>query len=308
MGHELQHGYGVFRIRAADGSAEACVVPELGGIVSSLRLPGPGGLQEVLFQHPFFWETHAERTRGGLPFLFPTCGRLERNGQPGAYLYDGLVYQMTIHGFGMRLPWSVRKADASSVTLVLHDTDATRVQYPFAFEVALTYRVLPGRLLIEQEYRNPGRVPLPYYAGFHPYFLTPAAGAGKDKVRINFRAVSRLFYNERLTDVVGRGAAPALPAGVSDAALHECLAEVRDNKEVELQFPGGLVLHIAADGVEDHDMFPYVQLYTAAEQPFFCVEPWMGFPNALNTVRGCRLLAPGHAERGVLRVWTSAIE
>ena len=36
-----------------------------------------------------------------------------------------------------------------------------------------------------------------------------------------------------------------------------------------------------------------------ADQPFFCVEPWMGHPNAMNTVAGVHWLAPGGSVRGV---------
>jgi galactose mutarotase-like enzyme len=308
MMHESQHGCAVCRIKAADGSAEACVVPELGAALSSLRLPGKQGLREVLFQHVHFWDRDTEHTRGGLPFLFPICGRLERDGDPGAYLYDGVVYHLPIHGFGMRLPWTIRAAEAAGVTLTLSDSDLTRAQYPFAFEVTLTFQLAPGKLLIEQEYRNTGAAALPYYAGFHPYFLTPPPGQGKEEVRVNFRAQARLFYNARLTHVVGRGAAPALPARVTDEALRECLSELGAHKESELIYPDGTVLHAEAEGIADRDLFPFLQLYTAPEHPFFCVEPWMAFPNALNTVKGCRWLAPGQVERGRLKVWTSLID
>ena len=69
--------------------------------------------------------------------------------------------------------------------------------------------------------------------------------------------------------------------------------------------PDGTTIHMIAEGVEDKDMFPYVQLYTVEDQPFFCVEPWMGFPNALNTVAGSRWLEPGRSEKGVLKIWTT---
>ena len=62
---------------------------------------------------------------------------------------------------------------------------------------------------------------------------------------------------------------------------------------------------MAAEGVEDPNLFPYVQLYTMTEKPFFCVEPWMAAPNSLNTAKGCRWLEPGAVEHGVLRLWVT---
>ena len=55
-----------------------------------------------------------------------------------------------------------------------------------------------------------------------------------------------------------------------------------------------------AGGIDDPSFFSYVQLYTIPEQPFFCVEPWMSFPNAMNTVSGVRWLQPGQTECGIL--------
>ena len=86
-------------------------------------------------------------------------------------------------------------------------------------------------------------------------------------------------------------------------AINERITRVGEDREAKLRLPDGLTIHLAAEGVEDSDLFPYIQLYTMADKPFFCVEPWMAFPNALNTVAGARWLKPGQSERGMLRVW-----
>jgi galactose mutarotase-like enzyme len=301
-----QNGFEVCCLRAEDGSAEAEIVPALGAIVSSLKLRWKRALREVLFQHAFFWDPQAERTRGGYPFLFPVCGRLERDGAAGAYLYDGAVYQLKIHGFSMRMPWEVVETTASTLTVRLRDTDATRLQYPFRFEVQLRFALNAGAMTVEQEYVNPGTAALPYYAGFHPYYLTPPPGAGKEQTLLRYVAKGQLRYNDRLTDIAGREAPPPLPCGIAAPEIKERLTEVDSGADVELVFPDGMVLHTLAEGVDDPRMFPYVQLYTMEDKPFFCVEPWMGFPNALNTVKGCRWLAPGQRERARLKVWTDA--
>lgn len=300
-----QNGVEVYTIKAADGSAEADVVPALGAIVSALRLPWGAGLRDVLFRHPFFWDAQSERTRGGYPFLFPICGRLERDGLAGGYLYDGRVYQMKNHGFSMRMPWSVVAAETSAITVELRDTAETRVQYPFGFRVTLRFVVRQGALIIEQDYANTGSAPMPYYAGFHPYYLTALPGEGKELTRIRYTAQSQLRYNARLTDIAGREAAPGLPNRITAPELNERLTEVAPGTAVDLLYPDGVVLHTLAEGLEDPRMFPFVQLYTMEDRPFFCVEPWMAFPNALNTVKGCRWLAPGQRERGLLKAWTS---
>ena len=62
----------------------------------------------------------------------------------------------------------------------------------------------------------------------------------------------------------------------------------------------GQALEITAD-----ELYRHLVVYTPPGQPFFCVEPWMGFPNAMNTLLGARLLAPGAEDKGKLRVWTT---
>lgn len=300
-----ENGCVVYRLSAADGHGEATIVPALGAVVSSLRLPGPAGLREVLYQHPHFWDPAVERTRGGIPFLFPVCGRLERGGAAGTYLLDGQLHDLKIHGFAMRVPWQVVKADDVSLTARLVDSEVSRAAFPFPFRVTLTFRFEAGAFVIDQAYENPGTRAMPYYAGFHPFFATPEPGQGKETTRLEYKPVSRWLYNDRLTDICGNEPPPDLPRSVADPLIGETLTRVGADREVRLVHADGVVVHSRADGVEDEEMFPYVQLYTMPDRPFYCVEPWMGFPNALNTVSGARWLAPGRTEHGRLTVWTS---
>lgn len=300
-------GFKVYTIKASDGSGEAQIVPDLGANVSSLKLPWKDGLRETLYLHPFYWERKSERTRGGFPFIFPICGRLERDGEAGVYLYEGVRYKMANHGFSMRVPWNVTdNSEDDSIVLSLRDNNLTLNEYPFPFEVRLRFRIAAGMFTIEQDYINPGKEPIPYYAGFHPYFATPAPGQGKERVKLDYRPIEQWTYNNRLTDIITRDSPPSVPSIVSDSSLNEKLTRVGLDKEVRLIFPEGHTLHVCAEGIRDRDMFPFVQLYTMPDRPFFCVEHWMGFPNAMNTVKGCRWLGPATSEQGIMRVWTSA--
>jgi galactose mutarotase-like enzyme len=299
------NGFSVYRIKAADGTASAEIVPELGAIVSSLKLPWKQELREVLYQQPFFWDRETERTRGGLPFLFPVCGRMERNGINGAYLYNGRIYQIKIHGFSMRMPWVVDAEAPDSLTVSLRDTEATRAIYPFEFHVTLRFKMGSGGLNIEQEFKNKGGHPLPYYAGFHPYFLTPPAGAGKDATTVQLAGVSKWSYSASYADIVGRGAVPDFPVSVGNSTINEGLIEVEDPCEAIMHYPDGVALHMVAVGEGGRRMFPFVQLYTIADKPFFCMEPWMGFPNSMNSMGSVRWLPPDGLEKAVLKVWTA---
>ena len=304
---EHEHGQDVWAITAQDGLTSARFVPAFGGIGSSLTLPFRGAAREMLFRHDFFWNESYSRTRGGWPFLFPVCGRLRREGVEGAYLYNGQRYILTSHGFSLRKPWRVDDTSApDTLVMSLASDDATRKAYPFDFEVRLRYRVRPGALEAALEVANTGSEPMPYYAGYHPYFLTPPAGGGKEAVRISLSSPCQWLYNADLTDITGTGLAAPFPASVQAPEVNETLNEVPDDHVTRMIYPDGFTLEAVVNRVSATRLFPFVQLYTIPERPFFCIEPWMGHPNALNSLTGFRWLPPGTRDRSVFIVRAAA--
>ena len=293
----------VYTIISADGGTQASFVPEKGGVGSSIIMPFGNNKRELLFQHTHFWERNNPHIPGGWPFLFPVCARLERNNVAGDYLYDGKLYNLPIHGFAPYLPWEASSHTNDTLTMKLCATPQTLAMYPFDFCVELIYKVANKMLTCEQRYTNNGEKPLPYYAGFHPYFLTPPAANGKEKVRIDFKATRHFKCNEKLTDLIGDQELLKLPASVADSKINEQLSLLGKDKTVTLAYPDGLKINLEAAGIEDPNLFSYLQLYTQPQEPFICIEPWMGFPNALNTIQGVRWLKPNQSEHGILKLW-----
>ena len=217
---DIHPGIREFTLVSPDGGTAASVIPALGGIVSSLRF----GTRECLFRHPWFRDSAATETRGGMPVLFPICGRLLKDGVPGLYLVDGRPFSLPIHGFAMRLPWEVVAADRpDALRLRLTDTAETRAIYPFAFELDLLYVAAPEGLRCRLAVRNAGAEPLPFYVGFHPYFLTPAPGAGKEQTLFAARPRRRHLYNATKTDLVAETQSPAFPMAVDYVDVNELL-------------------------------------------------------------------------------------
>lgn len=304
MLHKIDYkGWEVVTIYADDGISQASFVPAKGGVISSIIMPFQGVGREILFQHTHFWEHGNPHLPGGFPFIFPICARIERDKIFGNYLYDGHLYNMPIHGFAAQMPWHCELLAQDSLRLTLTENAATLVQYPFNFKIELEYKISSGGLICNQMYSNTGNKDMPYYAGFHPYFLTPeVAGGGKQKVLLDYMPKRRFVYNERMTDLIGEQELFSLPASVADPQINEQLTQLGKNKTTTLIYPDGFKINMEVLGEKDPDMFPYIQLYTQANEPFICVEPWMSFPNGLNTVFGTRQLRPGQSERGILTV------
>jgi galactose mutarotase-like enzyme len=175
--------------------------------------------------------------------------------------------------------------------------------YPFHFEIKLKFIVHNGKWACHQIVKNTEtEKPMPYYAGFHPYFLTPEMGMGKEKVVLNFHPIRRLKYNDTLTDIIGTQPVFKTPVIITDPDINEQLCVLGEDRLATLTFPNGDVLKTNVHGMQDPALFSYMQLYNIPEKPFFCVERWMSFPNALNTVSGVRWLNAGESEEAVFEI------
>lgn len=300
----IEKGIRVFSLAAADGIPCADIAPALGGTVSSLTLPGPDGrARECLHQCAWFWDPHTEQTRGGIPLLFPICGRLLKDGVPGLYHVRGQPFILPIHGFAMRRPWEVIEADVPDA-LRLRQTDSaqTRAMYPFAFELELHFRVSSEGFSCGLTVRNTGEDPMPFTAGFHSYFVTPPPGAGKEQTRFEAHPHARFLYNETKTDVIASAPPPAFPKSIADGDINGLLLEMSSCGDSRLLFPDGFALRQTAS-----PLFRFRQFYTLPDEPFFCDEPWMAPPGSMNRPGAVHLLPPGHSESAMIHIAPASV-
>ena len=291
----FHHSQRVFAIVSPDGAVQAEIVPELGGVVSSLRF---GDGQERLYLHDWFWDPHTPETRGGMPVLFPICGRLLQDGVPGRYRIDGKPYVLPIHGFAMRRPWEI--ADATrpdSLLLRLSDSPPTRAIFPFPFELELLYSVSDHEFSCRLTVRNTGDRPMPYAAGFHPYLRIPPPDENKKNTVFQAYPLRRCLYNSTKTDVIGTAPPPAFPMSIADDAVNGLLLDVGERGDSTLAFPDGTTIRQTAS-----PLFRYRQFYSLPNQPFFCDEPWMAPPGALHHPLQAPTLPPGQTDSGTLLI------
>jgi galactose mutarotase-like enzyme len=75
-----------------------------------------------------FWPRHA-------PILFPIVGRLIDN----IYEYQGSKYQMNQHGFARDSEFKVEKHTETEIVFLLVENEITLEQFPFQFELRITY-------------------------------------------------------------------------------------------------------------------------------------------------------------------------
>lgn len=284
------------------GTLRMGFVPEKGGIGTSLRYQTKNGVREMLWLHPDFYKMADDERYGGFPMLFPICGRQALDGVPERYRYEGKTYHLPIHGFAPRVPWTAEQPNPQTLVMRLADSPETRENYPFSFEVVQEYTAFDQHLVCQQGYTNCGDKPMPYMAGFHPYFAVPMDPELRAQCRVDFSAKEQLIYNEWRTDILGMDAPLSFPASITEPGINESLHRLHEGarNHARLTLEHGLSIELAAYGPVDNDLFPYIQLFTQQEYGFFCIEPWMGAPNGFNKEKGYRWLAPGASEVAIL--------
>lgn len=249
------------------------IIPERGGIVTRWRVQG----QEIFYLDEARLTDPTLTVRGGIPILFPICGNLPEN----TYTYNGQSYTLKQHGFARELPWEVvdqATDDRGSLTLSLTSNDQTRAVYPFDFKLLFTYTLDGNKLIAHQRYENHSDVPMPFSAGFHPYFQV----LDKTQLEVEIPANQLLDQPTKTTHAFdGKFDFEQDEIDVAFTHLSQQSASVIDRAQ-------GLRLTLTQS-----DEFSIMVFWTVKGKPFYCLEPWTAGRNAMNT--GDRLihLAPG---------------
>lgn len=272
--------YTMYELIEAATSSRVLVCPERGGIVTSCTLNGT----ELFYLDRATLDNPSANIRGGNPVLFPICGPVKDS----LYMWNGKEYRMGQHGVARISPWEVvgtSEEGEASITLRLRANDETKQAYPFDFELLFTYALVNGELHTRQQYRNlESNQPLPFYAGFHPYF---ALERSKD-ISYETDATKYIDFNDNVEKpYTGR-------IDLEDLVESVCLL---DAKRSEIAFPvsQGVRVRLRYD-----DAFKYVVIWSQKDRPFVCVEPWMAMPLAMNRREELVMLAPGEELRADL--------
>lgn len=263
----------------AGGGWDADVAPADGGGLTALRFGG----RDVLVPAP-------PGARLGGPFgafwMIPWANRLD-GGRLGEHRLpvnrpqDGTA----IHGLSRDRPWRV--AEATDSRAVLEQEVAAA---PFRYRARLAMTAGEGGFVLDLHVANAGAEPLPFGAGWHPWFARPPG------THLAFRATHRCTHDARCLPVA---AAPVEGLdGGEDAFLGLDTHFAGWDGVARIAWPG-LTLAMTAQG----DLATNLQVYAPRDRAVLCVEPSSHLPDAANRpdlapLGPMRLLAPGAALMG----------
>lgn len=233
--------------------------------------------------------------RGGNPILFPFNARSFCEGDIHHWRApDGRRRAMPMHGLARQGAFALESINERGFRAVFQPTEANHASYPFDYEFSVSYRFEERRLTCTFALQNLGNTPLPWSAGHHFYFAVPwQDGTSRADYVLTRPGATTL----RQTSVGSMVPGPLIPQRTSLAEpelIDTVHVELAQNRFV-LTSPDNTEQLEVTLGTDDRPPADAAMVTWAAddEVPYYCIEPWMGPPNAPENKRGLAWVAPG---------------
>lgn len=265
--------YKTYILSDETAQSQLAVVPERGGIITRWKWQQ----EEILYLDQDRFANPSLSVRGGIPLLFPICGNLPDD----TYTLKDQPYSLKQHGFARNLPWEVtdRSTDGlASITLGLKSNDETRAVYPFDFELSYTYCLKGNTLELVYRHTNTSSAPMPFSTGIHPYF--PVA----DKNQLVFDLPSTQYKIKSDPTLLPFPGQFDFGQDEIDFAFVNLIGQSASVTDLSRKLK--LTLHY-------DPCYSTLVFWTVKGQPFYCLEPWSGPRNALNTGEHVLIAEPG---------------
>jgi galactose mutarotase-like enzyme len=233
------------------------------------------------------------------PILYPVVG-WTRDGER----VDGQRYDLGLHGFARFEPFACEALLPDFVRLSLWDNERTRAVYPFAFHLAVEYRLSEAALVMAIEVANPGARRAPYACGVHPGFRWPLDGAGREGAFVRFEREERAEVPAIAPGGMVSETTRPIPFEGRDLPLTDAL--FAKDALCFLDLTSRSLAFVDASGASIAMEFPdyvHAALWTRPGAPFICLEAWTGysdpegFDGDLFEKPSMRVLEPGARAR-----------
>lgn len=217
-----------------------------------------------------FWASSA-------PVLFPICGGLKDD----EYYYNGKKYTMKRHGFVRNLLFEVEKASDSAVTFLLRSNDETKEQYPFDFELRVSYALEGKSLKINYNVKNCSGGKMYFSIGSHEGYYCPEGIEEYDvllpaKETLDATKVDGPILSHDTERIIENDDKIALKSEyfTIDALVFK---DIKARSVVLKHRNSERALKLSFEGCD------YFLIWTKVGAPYVCLEPWCGVSDSVDT-------------------------
>ena len=222
---------------------------------------------------PAFWGKFS-------PILFPIVGALKDN----TYKFQGQTYNLPRHGFARDMEFSYEKLSETEISFKLKHTVETLKNYPFEFELTISYRLQGSSLKCSYQVFNPSDKEMLFSIGGHPAFAAPLNGEGtytdyylqfNEDDELTYHLIEDNLISDKTTTVQLKDKMLPLTHDLfyGDALVFKNLKS-NQIRLLNTKNYNGINFHF-----ED---FPYFGIWAAIDANFVCLEPWCGIADGGN--------------------------
>ena len=117
-----------------------------------------------------YWNRHS-------PILFPiVCGLWK-----DTYRTEGKEYHLPRHGFARDTEFKLVGKTADRLTFALIDNEETQKNYPYHFNLAISYRLQGNEIHVIWHVENTDDKEIFFQIGGHPAFMVPGCKKGEER-------------------------------------------------------------------------------------------------------------------------------
>ena len=317
-----QEGIAVYVLRDEKAGCEAKIAPEFGNNCFSYSFDVDGEQIDILDAPPSLSVLKGRASGYGIPILFPFPNRIRE----GKFTFEGQDYQFdvpgpganSIHGLVLNRAWQVDKAEATDAggaqlvsSIKCSDFPDAMRQYPFPFNLRVTYMLKDGILSMVTDMENLGQQNMPMGYGIHPYFRAPLSKSTNTQdcqIIVPARRYWELkdfLPTGKILEASGRydlrDGVPAADIKFDDVFTDLIMTDsvsrcVVDDRTAKMR----MIL-------ESDAIFREMVVYTPPRRPAVCFEPYTCPTDAINLHQrgmdvGIIVLKPGESVSGTVRI------
>ena len=287
------------------GNSTFLAMPERGARLMNWNVTLPdGSVRDVLYWPELSSLDDFHKVRGGNPILFPFNARTFDRGD--IYFWrgpDDVRRPMPMHGIARQGKFVVRHVNERGFSALFQPDAEAKAIYPYDYEFVVVYRFAPLGLTCELVLTNHDTRPIPWSAGHHFYFTLPwTEGHTRNDYAIRIPATKR--FKQDAAGQLQPGPSLQVEERISQPLLIDTLhTGLKSNAVVfgPVNAPGDVTIKIGHDKKPAADA-TFVTWTLDDTVPYYCVEPWMGLPNAAEHKVGLHWVQPGQSQEFAIEI------
>ena len=218
---------------------------------------------------------------GGMFIMFPFCGNSFIDGKPGFWKspYDDKIRAIPQHGFALAGDFEEIFVSDTDIRLRYIPSAEAKEGYPFEYDFEVFYKFNELSFSCELILTNRDSVKIPWAAGVHPFFTMPwSANTTRKDYQIKHDAKKAYYIQKDGTFVP----TDTVKNCFDDAEMVNRLHTSLKTGVIEFGTKSGEEnITIKINGGAKPEPGTTLVTWTKSEQePYYCVEPWMGMPNS----------------------------